>query len=138
MSPCAARREPTMSEELKACPFCASKHVPTSCRGNTGRFQYVCSLCGARGPKADTSIEAYHAWNRRAEPPRVEVPEMLPLRFPPQPNGEGGWSISTEFIKAVEAQINAQESDRCSWEEIESVLLAAQQVVDAILGGDSK
>jgi hypothetical protein len=52
---------------------------------------------------------------------------MYSLHFPLQPNKESGWTISTAYLKQIVSHI-AENS--VSWEDIETVLLALEQMHD--------
>lgn len=52
---------------------------------------------------------------------------MMIFKFPLQPNSEGGWTISTAYLKEIASHI-AENS--VSWEDIETVLLALVQMHD--------
>jgi Lar family restriction alleviation protein len=47
---------------LKVCPFCRDRAA--SVEGDAPRIYVECHGCGARGPDADTELEAIARWNR--------------------------------------------------------------------------
>jgi hypothetical protein len=52
-------------------------------------------------------------------------------KFPREPNGEGGWTISTAYLKAISDHVAAQPDPWPSgWEEIQDVLLAVEALAD--------
>lgn len=51
------------------------------------------------------------------------------LLFPRQPEKRGGWTISTEYIERVKKRIDKSSHYPVpQWEEIESVLLAVEDM----------
>ena len=58
-----------MSEELKHCPFCASRCATVTVDDLDGWPVVICDDCGAQGPRVHPDQQkAADAWNRRARP----------------------------------------------------------------------
>ena len=58
--------------ELKSCPFCASKPIIETFKGDGENYVHVCCYaCGVEGPKVSRQKEkqAIEKWNRRIAPP---------------------------------------------------------------------
>lgn len=56
-----------LSEDLKPCPFCASKNVVPNQVSSGGGWGVLCRNCHAyQDTRALTQAEAIAAWNRRA------------------------------------------------------------------------
>jgi hypothetical protein len=66
-----------------------------------------------------------------------EKPVVPEMRFPRDENPTGGWTLKTDFLGAVREEIKNRENDGIPTEEtIEDVLLAAEQVVAGMMGGE--
>lgn len=63
-----------MKPELKPCPFCKSKNVGAH---KIASWAVVCEDCMAEGPLTQSRDKAIEAWNRNADPHRIEFPTYL-------------------------------------------------------------
>lgn len=102
-----------MSDELKPCPFCGSRHIEAF-EGSTFRWGYLaCADCGGtRGDcrKADSALPADHErniaafaedWNHRTLIAGTAETGTPPNSAPTPPPVQGGGLPTTEDINAL-------------------------------------
>lgn len=79
----------TMTNQLKACPFCGGHAQTDFIDGGTCRIE--CYQCDCHTAHLDTPEQAIAAWNRRA-PVERQAPEWMPIETAPKDKRVLVWS----------------------------------------------